>query len=348
MAEALQVNDSKIIDKRVAVHTFGSGGVQDLSKHIDDARLSWALLRCPTAEGCSTHEKIVAVVCHGPDMPVGEREQILSLSSRVLHQLGTADVTLHVKRGRELPEQLSAALASNRSIDESTKHHQQEDSFLKPSSCEVSAQQALHAMGSPSSPHDWVLLEPTRLELHKASSGGLDGLKECLPADKVMFGVLRFFFPRNDGGIGAPPIVKYLFIHWIGPKVSAVRRGQWNSKLEDAASKIRHSCEFAFRKTAYALGDLSLPHLIEELGRLTCVISSDARQFSLDWYLEGLEIAREAAGAARNDESQSDSSTALMPESVKHAIQIVRGKGRQWKWVLLTIGESIAFSSGGA
>lgn len=341
MAALEEVTLSKATGRHVTVHTIGSGGVEDLSSNIDDAELSWGLLRCQTGEGAFTRETIVAVVCHGADMPSEEDGQ-MSFSSVVLQLLGTADVTLHVRRGQELPEQLSTALAS--------MTPSLEDPALRPGQCNLSAEQAVNAVGNELSPYNWVLLEPTGLNLHRAGCGGLDELKECLLSDKVMFGLLQFSFPRSDG---APPIVKNLFIHWIGPKVSVVRRGQWNSKLEEAALKIRESCDFAFRKTAYVLDDLDLPQLIEELGRVTCVTSSDTRQLTADWYLEGLQIMRQEIqatpvdvfGQMCNDESQSDSKP-ILRESAKHAIRIVREKGRQWKWVLLTHAGHWATSGG--
>jgi len=223
------------------------------------------------------------------------------------------------------------------------------------------AVEALSALGNDSNPHNWILLEPTKLELHRTGCGGLEELKEWLPADKVMFGTLRFSFPRSGS---APPIVKYLFIHWIGPKASVIRRGQWNSKLEEAALKMRSSCDCAFRKTAYSLEDLELPHLIDELGRVTCVTSSDTRQFSVDWYLEGLREAREVvpeplsvATTLRQfkptyqDEAQHDDARCLLKpflrKSAQQTLQVLREQGCQWKWVLLTINECSSPSSAG-
>jgi len=209
----------------------------------------------------------------------------------------------------------------------------------KTESCVLSAEPALSSVGKEMSSCNWVLLEPAKLELHKAGCGGLDELKENLPADQVMFGVLCFSFPRKWSP-GAPPIVKCMFIHWIGPQVSVVRRGQWNSKLEQAASKVRQSCDFAFRKTAYSLDDLDLARLIHELGRVTCVTSSDTRQLSVSWYAEGVEIARKELALQQPTEAANDScNDEPLRQSVKHAIHTVREGGRHWKWVLLTFAE---------
>jgi len=315
--------------------------MDDLSNIMADAGSSWALLRCEKRERCGDREKIVAVACNVED---GLSLEMSSLSDHVLHLLGVADITLHVTNGKDLPAKLRSALEACKDVPRCVAES------------EWSAQQALDAMEKDSSPYNWVLLEPTKLDLHSAGCGGLDELKECLPADKVLFGVLRLCFPRESG---APPIAKYLFIHWIGPKVSVVQRGRWNSKLEDAVSKVRKSCDLSFRKTAYCLEDLHISSLIEELARVTCVISSDTRQLSVEWYLEGLGnggelVTREDAPQSTTQSTKlfcdGELSLGLQPslrESAAHAIKIVREQGRQWKWVLLTM-ECRAPSSGGA
>lgn len=150
--------------------------------------------------------------------------------------------------------------------------------------------------------------------------------------------------------------------------MSVVRRGQWNSKLESAATFIRKRCDFAFRKTAYAHDDLSLPHLIEELARVTCVTCS--RHLSVDWYLEGLHAhdakASEPAPEYTRADTNGDLNTTGTNDLSKHpvyemtpstqggidttsAIEMVRRGGCPWNWLLLKIeGDCTNGSSGGA
>jgi len=337
MCETQEHQSSKIAYQQLTVHTIGGGGVEDLCSHIDDAVPCWALLRCEVPEAGLVDEKIVAIACH--DINADK-----SLSAQVLQCLGRADATLRVAHGRELKEKLGKSLKG--ALDEATY----------PGNFELSVEQALSDVGSEMNTLNWLLLEPSKLDVHHAGSGGLDELKEWLSVDKVMFGVLRFSFPRT---FSAPPIVKYLFIHWIGPKVSVVRRGQWNTKLEQASEKLRTSCDFAFRKTAYDLEDLVLGNLIEELGRVTCITSSDTRQLSVEWYREGLSAASSAIASQAlvcpSDETvvipshqlHQCSSIPFLRESAQYAIDMVRA-GRQWKWVLLTMAEYKIPSSGGA
>jgi hypothetical protein len=162
---------------------------------------------------------------------------------------------------------------------------------------------------APSAASNWALLEPTKLDLHMAGCGGLDEMKSWLLGDRVMFGVLRFVFPRSLGD--GPPIVKYLFVHWIGSTVSPVRRGQWNSKLEEAMGVVRSYCDFAFKRTAHDAEDLDLSDLISELSRLTYDKECGSRKMSLEWYLEGLEATKTSAEVHKPD----DSAPELLPIS---------------------------------
>jgi hypothetical protein len=352
MAAAQLDKHKQLVPKRqVTVHTIGTGGVEDLSNNICDTTMSWALLRCQTNRG--REEKLIAIACHCAEVPTTDCKHTMAFSARVMEELGSADVTLYVKRPNDLLVQLNTALRSL-SMNEKYQWHKCE---LPQAARITSVDEALRAVGDESSAHNWVLLEPTSTTLgfHQAGSGGLDDLKNHLPSDKVLFGVLRFSFPRGDG---VPPIIKHLFIHWIGSDVSVVRRGQWNSRLEEAARRVRGSCDFAFRKTAYVPEDLNLAGLIEDLGRVTCVTCSDTRQFSVQWYLEGLDHGKQTQaqeaildGGLTNKDSFKEGkfgSNSVLRESAKHTVQIVREKGRQWKWVLLTASECPEPSSGGA
>eukprot|EP00930_Biecheleria_cincta_P070030 TRINITY_DN576_c0_g2_i1.p1 TRINITY_DN576_c0_g2~~TRINITY_DN576_c0_g2_i1.p1 ORF type:complete len:205 (-),score=36.39 TRINITY_DN576_c0_g2_i1:197-748(-) len=158
----------------------------------------------------------------------------------------------------------------------------------KAEQCNMSAQEALKAVGQATAPVNWALLESSKLGLYMAGCGGLEEMKTCLLSDKVMFGVVRFLFPRRDG----PPIVKYVFVHWIGSAVPPVRRGQLNSKLDEAVSVVRGYCDFGFRRTAYELEDVDLSDLITELSRLTYDKESWGQELSLAWYMQGLEAAQ--------------------------------------------------------
>merc|ERR1712048_1538602 len=115
------------------------------------------------------------------------------------------------------------------------------------------------------------------------------------------------------------------------------------------------------------LEDLDLGNLIEELGRVTCVTSSDTRQFSEDWYWEcvhaaspGSPMPTSAAKALDNKYNgyvplERESVLKRLPlelesplERVAHAIKTVREEDCQWKFLILTLAERRTSTSGGA
>lgn len=337
----------------VILPTFGSGGIDELCKHIDDAAPSWALLRIQTGSGASTRERIVTVAIQGVNTSAAESEKLDSLTSHIFEMLGDADVKLQVQRGQDLTEKLLVASDFEKVEGGCCEEPSRVHYATKAVESKESADSALTSVCADLSSHNWALLEPTDLALYRAGCGGLDELKEWLPADKVLFGILRFSFPREDC---APPIVKHMFIHWIGQNVSVIRRGQWNSKLENAVSVIRKTCDFAFRKTAYVLGDLALEDLVAELARVTCAASSDTRQLSAAWYLEGLQTSRqdclESGNFSRVDSGHTCETLAreriFLPESAKRAISKVRDGDCHWRWIHLKVAEGKVPSSGGA
>lgn len=90
-------------------------------------------------------------------------------------------------------QQLNVALSSyNLDIDETNVDSPKEDPLSDPPTGPLTAEAALCNVGDPSTPFNWVLLEPSHLTLHHAGQGGLCELKGYLPSDQVLFGVLRF------------------------------------------------------------------------------------------------------------------------------------------------------------
>eukprot|EP00928_Gymnodinium_smaydae_P080180 TRINITY_DN6392_c3_g1_i1.p1 TRINITY_DN6392_c3_g1~~TRINITY_DN6392_c3_g1_i1.p1 ORF type:complete len:456 (-),score=125.54 TRINITY_DN6392_c3_g1_i1:169-1464(-) len=113
---------------------------------------------------------------------------------------------------------------------------------------------------------NWAVLEPVTLELHNAGCGGVEEMKDWLELDKVMFAIIRFTF---EGGY------KHVFVHWIGPKVSTVKCGQWNSKVPQAEEIIRSAMTINLKLTAHELEELDSGEIVSELQRLTYNLGDD-------------------------------------------------------------------------
>jgi len=224
----------------------------------------------------------------------------------------------------------------------------------------VSKEDGLEALGTMSGKFNWMILEPKNLEVHDVGFGGIEELKESLDADNILFGLMRFTFPREK----APPIVKYLFIHWIGPEVSAVKRAQLNAKQKAAADEFRSVCSITFSKTAYTPDDLKLEELISDLKQITYdTADSSDRELSVDWYREALSQemqetmasygakGRKSVVAAHGDAPEDETDTKEEqkeeeeeeeeeePEQlfipVQQAVSTVRKPDSEFNWVLM-------------
>jgi len=121
--------------------------------------------------------------------------------------------------------------------------------------------------------------------VHRAGHRGLPELQESLDDDKVLFGLLRLSFPRGDGA----PVVKYAFIHWVGPTTPTVRRARWNTKVDQAATKFREGASLTLRMTAHEHEDLDVEKILTDLHRLTYdAKDQEADQFTKEGYLSWL------------------------------------------------------------
>jgi len=207
-------------------------------------------------------------------------------------------------------------------------------------------------VGAERGPYNWVLLEPPKLTLHNAGYGGLEEMKEWLPTDKVLFGALRLSFggPQgrmnrngNDFTVGrtiSTGLTKHVLIHWVGPKVSAVRRGLANSKWQQAASLISQSCTVTFRREAHDLRDLELDHMVCELRRLTVVDSFGvngalANRINTEEYIAVLEEElRERRRSVKSEPAEVEEPKRELPDP-RTAVEAVRAASGAWNWVLL-------------
>lgn len=135
------------------------------------------------------------------------------------------------------------------------------------------APEAISCVSADNGALNWLLLEPDRLEVHKTGRGGLEEMKEHFVEDLVLFGLLRLTFGSGTSATGrsGPCITKHVFVHWVGPRVSIVRRGKWNACSGKAAALIGKSCAVTFRKQAHSLKDILLEDVISELRRFAVV-----------------------------------------------------------------------------
>jgi len=227
-----------------------------------------------------------------------------------------------------------------------------DDDGKKKRNDKVSLEDAFSQVGSAWGERNWAIIDAANMEaVFDSGCGGLEEMKDALAPDKVLFGGMRFTFPRED----SPPIIKFLLVHWIGPQVSAVKRGQLNAKLDDAKSKMRNHFDCTLQKTAYDLDDLDAMELINELKRLVYDTGSGGMKISLEWYFQGIQAEMEAQAAriaaasapapAAVEDARAEAEPEAAPEpvpaprvkqpEVAEALASIREEGGLWNWTIL-------------
>jgi hypothetical protein len=342
----------------------GAGGIVELSSQVKDNMVSWALLRFQVGGGTFLRTKLVAIHCNGDNTPVMLRGWLNARGSEVQLLMGEVHANIDVTNARDLTvENLCARLLPLFAADNlvlsladlneeygKVVEQMQKEACQKRLEAAASARAyklpqtprdaagALRAVGAEAGPCNWLLLEPRSLHLHSCGHGGLEDLKEHLPEDQVLFGALRLTF----GSIGRG-ITKHIFVHWVGPRVSAVQRGLLNARLAGAGTLVGKSCAVAFRRQAHCLGDLKLEDIVAELRRLTVVDGVGAAdglaasRISAAEYLAALreETTRLSSQTQPEWEAEPEMHT---PEpitvDVKTAINKVRSPNGEWNWVI--------------
>uniref|UniRef100_A0A7S1MMH2 ADF-H domain-containing protein n=1 Tax=Alexandrium catenella TaxID=2925 RepID=A0A7S1MMH2_ALECA len=359
----------------VTVRAVGCGGVDEARGFLDDEEVVWALLRMQMGSGAFARIKFIAVHFNGDDVPVVRRGRLNSNSAEVLAHFGQVHATLEFKRKEEFTvdsvcEQLLPVLTSDSNLEGSGPDSQSAQSLKQMYEAIISEQKkaalgkrmslragprtarecgpgrrvtaagALAAVAKSRGQYNWVLLEPTQLELHNAGYGGLDELKAWLEDDKVLFGVIRFSF--GNGKSSDTDCVKYVFVHWVGPSVPAVRRGQWNMQHKEADTMVRKFCTvIIMQKEVHTPSDLDVGQIISEIQRLSVVdgtAGGSADSISLDKYIAALEEeCREGMQADVSDGEEGAAPQAL--PDVSAAVEAVRkADDGAWNWLLLGLG----------
>jgi len=347
----------------------GAGGVAELRRHFDSAGVAWALHRFQVGSGTFLRTKLVAIHLNGEDTPAVHRGRLNSRGPEAFALLGDVHATLEVTKPEELTakglcQRLLPLFASDNLGDHSLQALQREyesavqrtrqaraPEFVPPASPapvreDVGAAQALRAVGAEVGPFNWVLLEPTKLELHACGAGGLEEMKKHLAEDKVLFGVLRLSFgggakraaltpsTLTPTGASGGRLAKHVMVHWMGPGVGAVKRGRWNARAQEAATEIGRHCAVAFRREARREADLDLEDILRDLRRLTALDAAALRLSAEGYFAALLEESRERDAQARREAARARGAAPHALPSLADAVAAVRAASGHLDWAL--------------
>lgn len=233
------------------------------------------------------------------------------------------------------------------------------------SKVEVTLTDALQAVATQNGTFNWVIMEPVKLGLHNAGCGGFEEMKDWLEPDKVMFCVFRVSFDATGA-------FKHVFVHWIGPSVSTVKCGQWNSKVPQAEEIVRSRMSVNLKKTAHNLDEMDLAEVMNELRRLTYNVDDNfgslvAQQRAsvcrdyLETVMKDVQRIQDSDAEVHEqpeptdpkveeeeEDTQDADETTELP-TLEQALSVVQSIGGEWNWVLIQSGALPSrFSQSGA
>jgi len=338
----------------------GAGGIAELRGRLDNATVSWALVRCQL--GIGMRPKMVLVHASGKNTPPVMQGRLNALGPTVAGLLGEVHATLTITSASELTTELLCEVLQTRCpadlrrlslqtlkreyslavVQQAAGAEQRKQATLREQGGTLpTADEVLDDVADSHGRLNWVAIDPAGLELHNAGQGGFDEMKADLAEDKVLFCVVRFSFSTTMRQTSAPSlrqapqnnvtITKHVFFHWIGARVPTVRRGLWNAKLCLATKMISRHCSLALRREVHRLEDLQMEELIPELRSITRA--------------EGVALGQ---GPAPNRISVGDYYASLREEARRHAvsrplaplpdlkeaIEVVRKSDGTLNWVL--------------
>jgi len=297
------------MDSALVLAGSGHGSIDEMQALVDTRSVMWALCRIEVGKGSFRRHKLLCLHLNGQDCPAVTRGRANAHTVDVLQffcahgeschatlELHTkADVTAdailqrvcHIFVTDDLGEySIESLLADYRTQIQSTPAEdlghaiadidQSEDLACTPSSfasCELehfaTGREALTRIGDHQGPCAWVLIGPDPVNLPLVASGyGMDALRDVLSShnQSVLYGIIRL-----PVGFGSLRRTRHVFIHAIGEKTSAFRRGRDGF----VQPKMRHALgKFADMPIAVEITrtiELSCEMIIEKIRRASVV-----------------------------------------------------------------------------
>jgi len=155
----------------------------------------------------------------------------------------------------------------------------------------ASSDDALCEVGKEGGAYNWTLIDADCLGLHGAGHGGIEEMTSRFADDKVLFGVLRLSFKINSqhlrkpaqgfstfrasNACSRPIVVCHVFVHWVGPAVSAVRRGLFNATCTKAVAMAEKHCTLAVQRRASSTKDVGIEDIVKDLRNLKALGAAD-------------------------------------------------------------------------
>lgn len=200
----------------------------------------------------------------------------------------------------------------------------------------VSGEAALKSVREDLGAFNWALFKPHASHLRFLNAGSLsvNELRDWLKDDEVVFGIMRMGF-----GSGTFRRTKWLFLHWSGENIGAVKRGQANA-CKGSIHKLLSPVSVDFEATS--LDEFTLETVINKVKRSVVVDGETKGGESNDPYtMENFMAALEEEAKKNSEffgdggELAGDSGEPKM--SVDEIVNLVRDDSGPLTWALFTV-----------
>eukprot|EP00242_Pyramimonas_sp_CCMP2087_P002640 CAMPEP_0198230594 /NCGR_PEP_ID=MMETSP1445-20131203/114745_1 /TAXON_ID=36898 /ORGANISM="Pyramimonas sp., Strain CCMP2087" /LENGTH=366 /DNA_ID=CAMNT_0043911151 /DNA_START=128 /DNA_END=1225 /DNA_ORIENTATION=+ len=358
----------------------GVGGIEEMNQHTSDSAVMYGLLRFQFGHGNFARNKYVFVHFNGENCSIVKRGRFNAMKPEAESQIGmshtevqfnstsefTVDEVLEVLRkacandgnlGQGSDFSVSQMKADMEKMLEKAKEDLQrlessasapaEDFEANRPGMEMTAKdlnrdlswtEALQMVRADMGPFNWMLIspDPNKPELINAGAGSVRQMHEYLKDDQVVYGLIRMGF-----GKGQFRRSKWIFLHWSGEGVKAIKRGKFNAVDGDMKLLLGSHNVYVHASTR---DSCTLEEVIDKVQRsvVTDGAASDTDLFSMDAFLEALDEEQKAVNEAfKADMSQEegllspkkkDKEEAQPKMPLADAIESVRSNNEPYNW----------------
>lgn len=366
---------------KMKTHARGIGSVEEMKDHMDENTVMFGMLRFVFGHGSFARVKFVFIHLNGEGCPTVKRGRFNAKKGEAGDQIGACHTSLEYKTPDEITvdgvlEHLFNVCVSDGGLGKGTemtvdqmkkdmevmieKAHEElealqeapapvdkspgpmrgimwKDMTIKPSWSEV-----LQMVRADMGPFNWMLLKPdARMpEVVNAGSGSVTQMRDELEDNQVYYGLVRMGF-----GTGQFRRSKWIYIHWSGENVPAMKRGKYNAEDGDMNIMLgSHNVAVA----AQSMDEFTLEEVIKKVQKAV-VTDGDATEtdlFSMDGFLAALEEEQREIEAGSDEledaspASPSPSAVIGIPEQppLMDGIESVRSDRQPYNWLLCSFG----------
>lgn len=273
----------------VAVRAYGNGGLEEFKSNLDDSEVSYGVVKMTFGSGSFARPKNIFVHFNGANCGAVKRGRANAKLPRAEGELKPTHASIKVETVEEVTEEYFRQELSSKFMDDShlasmttftigakVEYHKaaieaetkKAEGPVRRTATEMGGNDAVRCaemVRDIKGPFNWILVKPNpkTLTLHNAGGGSVEEMRNWLPDDEVLYGLVRMGF-----GTGRFRRTYWWLVHWTPDNVSAVKRGKANSckgSMQERLSPV------SLTITASHLDDITLPVVIANLKRTVVV-----------------------------------------------------------------------------